>query len=568
MKHPHIHLGYEVKLRISDDLSLPLDFVTSTQAILAKRRVGKSYTASVLAEEMLKAGQQIVAVDPTGAWYGLKSSADGQSKGFPIAVLGGEHGDVPLDEHVGETIAGAIVADRFSAVLDLSLFRKGQLNRFMASFLETLYRLNREAMHLFVDEADAIAPQRVFGDEARVLGAMQDVVRRGGIRGIGCTLITQRPAVLNKDVLTQCEVLTTLRLVHPLDIKAVMEWVNVHADPVQAQEMIDSLPSLPVGTAYVWSPAMDLFRKVKIRQRETFDSGATPKAGQAPNPPKVLAKVDVEQLGKAIADAARKAKENDPASLKKRIAELEKQLAARPTEQKIVEKEKIVEVPVLKNGQLDRTEKLAGRLDQLAGKFLEQVGELRRLITPAATPRPAPADHRHVTTINRAAAPAKKSRPATDANSNLPRGEKSILTVAAMYPDGASKEQMTVLTGYKRSSRDTYIQRLRERGLIEESGGLIVATSDGMTSLGSDFEPLPTGDALRDYWMQRLPEGERKVLDVLIENYPNAVNREQIDERTGYKRSSRDTYLQRLGSRRLVQVVRRGDVKASDELFG
>lgn len=161
------------KLRISDTLSFPIDFVTQTQAILAKKRVGKSYTAAVQAEELLKAGQQIVAVDPTGAWWGLKSSADGKHAGFPIAIFGGEHADVPLEESAGEVIARALVEQRFSAILDLSLFRKGQINRFMAPFLETLYRLNREAMHLFVDEADAIAPQKPFGEEARMLSKSQ-----------------------------------------------------------------------------------------------------------------------------------------------------------------------------------------------------------------------------------------------------------------------------------------------------------------------------------------------------------------------------------------------------------
>src|SRR3954469_25071936 len=104
-----------MKLKKSEDLSLPLDFVTQTQAILAKRGVGKSYTASVEAEELLKARQQIVVVDPTGAWWGLRSSADGKGEGFPIVVLGGEHGDVPLEQHAGEVLAAAIVERRFSA---------------------------------------------------------------------------------------------------------------------------------------------------------------------------------------------------------------------------------------------------------------------------------------------------------------------------------------------------------------------------------------------------------------------------------------------------------------------
>ena len=34
---------------------------------------------------------------------------------------------------------------------------------------------------------------------------MEDLVRRGRARGLGITLITQRPAVLNKDVLTQVD---------------------------------------------------------------------------------------------------------------------------------------------------------------------------------------------------------------------------------------------------------------------------------------------------------------------------------------------------------------------------
>ena len=241
-------------LNIGEGLRLPLDFVTQTQAILAKRGAGKSYCASVQAEEMLKADQQVVVIDPTGAWWGLKSSADGKHPGFSIVVFGGEHPDVPLEENSGEIVASAIVEHRFSAILDLSLFRKGQMTRFMAPFLEALYRLNRDAMHLIVDEADAIAPQRPFSEEARTLGAMEDVVRRGRRRGIGCTMISQRPQVLNKNILTQSQILCALRLVHPKDIDAIEEWVNVHGDQERAKEMIASLPSLPIGVAWFWSP--------------------------------------------------------------------------------------------------------------------------------------------------------------------------------------------------------------------------------------------------------------------------------------------------------------------------
>lgn len=167
-----------MKFHIDENLSLPTEAVVQTFAILAKKGAGKSYLASVMAEEMLEHNNQVVVIDPTGGWFGLRSSSDGKHPGFPIVVMGGDHADLPLEEAAGEVVASAIVENGFSAIIDLSLFRKGQLNRFMGLFAEALYRLNREPLHLFVDEADAVAPQKPFGEEARTLGAMEDIVRR------------------------------------------------------------------------------------------------------------------------------------------------------------------------------------------------------------------------------------------------------------------------------------------------------------------------------------------------------------------------------------------------------
>jgi len=67
--------------------------------------------------------------------------------------------------------------------------------------------------------------------------------------------------------------------------------------------------------------------------------------------------------------------------------------------------------------------------------------------------------------------------------------------------------------------------------------------------------------------MIRLPEGEKKMLAILIEAYPDSVMRETLSEQTNYQRSSRDTFLQRLKSRQLVKFEGRGMVKATEKLF-
>lgn len=91
--------------------------------------------------------------------------------------------------------------------------------------------------------------------------------------------------------------------------------------------------------------------------------------------------------------------------------------------------------------------------------------------------------------------------------------------------------------------------------------------SDGIDTLGADFEPLPTGDELRRHWLERLPQGERIVLEHVVAAYPESIERDEISDATGYKRSSRDTYLQKLIARKLVQAEGRGRVVASDSLF-
>jgi len=148
----------------------------------------------------------------------------------------------------------------------------------------------------------------------------------------------------------------------------------------------------------------------------------------------------------------------------------------------------------------------------------------------------------------------------------LPKGEAAILAACIQYPNGLQRNQLTVLTGFKRSTRDAYIQRLRERGFVQVGGDGVAATADGIAAL-PDAEPLPRGTALQQHWFARLPEGESKILRVLVEQYPDSVERDDLTSKTDYKRSTRDAYLQRLAAKELVEEAARGQVRASESLF-
>jgi DNA helicase HerA-like ATPase len=212
-------MGASHQLRIAEGFTLGDDFVTKTAAIVAQRRKGKTYTACVIAEELVEAGLPWVALDPTGAWWGMRASADGKSAGLPVVVLGGSHGDAPLERSAGRAVADLVVEHPGWYVLDLSLFESKAAEReFSADFAEALYRRKGAPgrdfpLHLFVDEADMFVPQDREQGDARMLGAFQSIVRRGGLRGLGTTLISQRPALVNKSVLVQLDMLIVLRLV-------------------------------------------------------------------------------------------------------------------------------------------------------------------------------------------------------------------------------------------------------------------------------------------------------------------------------------------------------------------
>lgn len=264
----------EIKFNISNTLSLPRVSVTWVNSFLAKRGAGKTYAAADLAEEMLKNQIPIVIIDGMGIWWGLRVGKDGTGDGLPIVVFGGEHADIPLDPLKSKSIAKAIVETNISAVLDLSGFSKMVARRIVAEFLDELYKINRLERHVFVEEADLWAPQRVMGiEQTQCLGAMDNFVRRGGNHNLGCSLITQRSAVLNKDLLTQSDCLIILRTLAPQDKKAIQAWVEEQTDEERKalKEWYDTLNSLKNGEAWVWHPENPkIFKKIMFRKRETF----------------------------------------------------------------------------------------------------------------------------------------------------------------------------------------------------------------------------------------------------------------------------------------------------------
>lgn len=573
--------GDRVTIKIAEDLSLPLDATTQKLAFLARSGAGKTYAAGKLVEELVHAKQQVVIVDPVGVWWGLRLAADGKKPGIPIYVFGGQHQDVPLEPTGGRLAAELIVAHGLSVVLDVSPFTGGEQRRFVTDFATALlHEKKRQRSPLMVvwEECQDFVPQRVLGPAAQMVGAMERLIKQGRNFGIGTTLISQRPQAVNKDVLNQTECLVVLQMTGPQERKTILGWVVEHGADVAGA--VDQLPGLQRGEAFVWSPSwLRTFRRVHIGRKWTFDASSTPEFGRVQEP-KALAPVDLEVVRSKMAETIERAKAEDPRELRRRIAELERAVAAKaPAPAPVVQR---VEVSALTDADrkllresTDKIEAVLTGVGTISG-LVSSVQMLAANLRGALEPKPATAR----LSAPAAVAPARPApriearragpgRGQSHGEAALSKAERLVLTALCQYPAGRTKTQVAILTGYAHTGGgfNNALSALRTKGFLDGGGEGLRATEEGTQALGP-FDPLPSGDALRRYWLGQLGKAERAALEVLVAAYPRSLSKDQVAAEAGYEPNGGgfNNALSRL--RTLELISGRGELRASEELFG
>lgn len=586
-------------LHIADGLDLPDDLVTKTVGILAQRRKGKTYTASVIAEEMVAAGIPWVALDPTGAWWGLRASADGKSDGLPVTIIGGQHGDVPLERTAGDELANFVVDEPGWYVLDLSLFESKAADRqFATAFAERLYRRKGQPggdmpMHLFVDEADIFVPQTAGQDGKTMLGAYETLVRRGGIRGLGTTLISQRSAVVNKNVLEMCDLMIVLRTVGPNDRQRIHDIVTAAGTAAQVAELDASIASLDVGEAWFWEPGEALFERRHVRERHTFNSSSTPKQGETRVEPRKLADVDLDALKDRMAATIEKAQADDPKLLHARIRELKRELgvarAQKPEPERI---EVLIEVPVVP----PRISLLSHAAHETLGKYgdaLEVLHTLHDALTESlaqigaeirdadAVPTPPTSHNTKPTSLSSAPDAARaphtsgtshrqRRTPAAPATTSavdvrLGKAERAILATLITYGP-RTRTVLAFLAGYsqKSSGYANALGKLRSLGLITPSGDPIAATDDGLVFLAGQVDPPPSAAQVYALIMGRLGKAERAILQAALDALPAVLDRDELAAQASYSPTS-SGYANALGRLRSLELL--DGLAPTDELI-
>lgn len=261
--------------------TLPADLGDKKIALLAQSNKGKTYGLGDILEELAAAQQPFIATDPANNLYGLRVKPDGTPSGLQVVVIGGDHADIPFEKDQGERMAELLLATPVCAVIDIAVESAGSVRRFMGDFAGRLMRTKPEIGRVIVlEECPVLIPQNAFGVQAQICKtAVSKLATIGGNFGYGVIAACQRPATMDKDVLSQCEALIVMGITHKKDRTTIKEWMEAKDIGERAKAAFDQLGSLQPGEAWLWWPSEDRFERFTFRKRHTLHPREMKKLG-------------------------------------------------------------------------------------------------------------------------------------------------------------------------------------------------------------------------------------------------------------------------------------------------
>ncbi len=291
----------------------PEDISGRCVAVLGVRNSGKSSTAAVICEELLRIGHPFIVLDIDGEYWGLRERWEVLTAGT------GAHTEVTLRPEQTGALAEVVLARRVPVVLDLSEWSKEEGYEAVYRLAEALWKLAgdlRVPCMVIIEEAHEWVPEGVKTDLRELLAR---IALRGRKRGLGAVIVSQRSAKVAKDVLSQAEVYFCHKVTHPADLSVYKDLV-----PWPGKQVEQIVPALQPGEAILVRSGGTL--QVQVRPRLTFHAGFTPSFAPVPVPPMKAVGEELVAALRAMA-ATSKAADDPLGRAQHRIRELEAALS-------------------------------------------------------------------------------------------------------------------------------------------------------------------------------------------------------------------------------------------------
>jgi hypothetical protein len=139
------------------------------------------------------------------------------------------------------------------------------VTRVLTTFFEQRKRGKIPPLFIVVEEAHNFCPQQGQAISSRIL---KTVASEGRKFGMGLCVVSQRPARVDKNVLSQCTTQLILQVTNPLDVRAIAQSVEGLTDG-----MTEMIQGLPVGTCLVSGGGFHTPLFCEVRPRSSRHGG-------------------------------------------------------------------------------------------------------------------------------------------------------------------------------------------------------------------------------------------------------------------------------------------------------
>jgi len=237
------------------------ELVTGRTCIIAQSGAGKSWSIAVLCEQLCQHQIGFCLIDTEGEYFSLKDK-------FDITWVGI---DEECDEDIEKVNIKALMSDAVreskAIIFDVSEVDMYERVTKLAHVLYDVATEQRKPYLLIIEEADKFIPQSKDS-----IKKIEEISRRGRKRGLGMLVATQRPAIVTKNVLSQCNNQIIGKLSIENDLKAVGLFFSSKAE-------VDELTTLQPGDFFVMGGLTREKTKMRFSKRLTKHRGLTPILG-------------------------------------------------------------------------------------------------------------------------------------------------------------------------------------------------------------------------------------------------------------------------------------------------
>jgi hypothetical protein len=570
---------------IGDDiLPVSLDALVRTRLLVqGNSGAGKSYAVRALLEQTHGRVQQIV-LDPEGEFSTLRERFE--------YVLAGEGGDVPAHPKIARVLCRRLFETGANAVINLFDLSLADRREFVDVFLVELMSLPRALWKpalIVIDEAHRFCPERGSG-EARSTDAVITLCTQGRKRGFSAVLATQRISKLHKDA--AAELLNKLVGRTHMDIDVKRAGDELGMDRTSRAQLADLKneffafgPAIPGGVQ-------------RVRSAEVLtthpDSSAIGKIPATLPPASASVQALIAEIGDLPKLAVKEADER--AALEREVRELKQQLRAKPVPVSSAPSEEALRAEYSRGIDVGRV--MAHESTKLAaiGAQLQVLGRLTDLVSTLHDEVHSTADRvmqdikmptaATVQRMERAIAPRTvdvvKLAPLSPAvepretNSGaVPGVQQRILdTLAGLADLGIAwpdKVTVAALCGYHKNSKSyaNAMGALRSSGLIMYPAGGQIALTAGGAAQASASLPVRSCRELHEVWFEKLGNVARRLLEPLLNHYPNALPASDVAAAADYHPNSKSfaNMRGRLKTLGLIDYPRPGYIAATALLF-